>query len=216
MQKFVFKSVRLPNYCPVIKNGYDGNQALGIPATPAIRAKFTDGSYSTYDEGIAELLRNSPRYGIEFLEDETNSVKAPKTPGPNYTSISFDGNSPVKSGGTPKADIKEMIVSEAARIAGEIVQKKLQEQEDRLRAEFAAEKARISDKPVVGKVDTEEVDIVTSGYAATGYIGDDAPEVTVADEGTQFSIPKREELESDLNSEESLTPPVIEHKQKKK
>jgi hypothetical protein len=141
--KYTFKTLRLPNYCPVLKSGYDGNQSLGIPATPAIRAKFTDGSYVTYDDNVARLLRENPRYGIEFVEDEDGSVKAPKAPGPNNVSISFDGKSPKKEGGAPVVDIKEMIKSEAMRIVGEIMEVKLKEREEAVRAEYSSEQKRI-------------------------------------------------------------------------
>jgi hypothetical protein len=144
MNKFTFKTLRLPNYCPVIKSGYDGNQALGIPATPAIRAKFTDGSYVTYDEKVAQLLRENPRYGTEFVEDVDGSVKAPFSPGPNNVTISFDGNSPVKAGGTPKVDMRELIQTEAMRIVDGILDVKLKEREQAVRAEIAAENARLS------------------------------------------------------------------------
>lgn len=63
--KFVSKN---SNYCIVLKQGIEGNRAIGTQAIPGVYVRFQDGTVKVSEESMLEQLRNHPKFGTDFLE----------------------------------------------------------------------------------------------------------------------------------------------------
>lgn len=58
------------NYAIVLKSGIEGNRILGTQPIAGIYIKFEGGIVTVKDEKIAEMLREHPGFGNDFIEVE--------------------------------------------------------------------------------------------------------------------------------------------------
>lgn len=56
------------NYMVVLKNGIEGNRILGTQPISGIYIKFEGGIVTVKEESIAEMLRQHPGFGSDFIE----------------------------------------------------------------------------------------------------------------------------------------------------
>jgi len=58
------------NYCVILKNGIEGNRILGTQPVAGMYVKFEGGIVTVKDEQMAQLLREHPSFGNDFIEVE--------------------------------------------------------------------------------------------------------------------------------------------------
>jgi hypothetical protein len=62
------------NYCVVLKSGIEGNRILGTQPVAGIYIKFEGGIVTVKEEKVAEMLRNHPNFGTDFIEVQESGV----------------------------------------------------------------------------------------------------------------------------------------------
>lgn len=56
------------NYMVVLKNGIEGNRILGTQPIAGIYIKFEGGIVTVKEEKVAQMLREHPNFGTDFIE----------------------------------------------------------------------------------------------------------------------------------------------------
>lgn len=62
------------NYCVVLKSGIEGNRILGTQPVAGIYIKFEGGIVTVKEDKVAEMLRNHPNFGTDFIEVQETGV----------------------------------------------------------------------------------------------------------------------------------------------
>ena len=120
--QFVSKS---SNYMVVLKNGIEGNRILGTQPISGVYVKFEGGIVTIKDDKVADLLREHPSFGTDFIEvadagvDPFADTREEIEPSHVISNIKY-GHSEKSSGTPPKVKLtpqmKKLIEGEALKM----------------------------------------------------------------------------------------------------
>jgi len=113
------------NYMVVLKNGIEGNRILGTQPISGIYIKFEGGIVTIKEDSIAEMLRQHPGFGAEFIEVKENEIdpfadtREEIEPAHNIAEVKY-GHLEKASGTPPKVkmtpQMKKFIEGEAVKM----------------------------------------------------------------------------------------------------